>query len=75
MRLTHISIVLVMCQCLTNVFVCSYSQLMEFVDGQFPPLGLECVDSSQDFCHIKEEFNTFNYWRQPTATVELPDDL
>jgi hypothetical protein len=48
---------------------------MEFVDGQFPPLGLESVDSSQDFCHIKEEFNTFNYWRQPTATVELPDDL
>lgn len=53
----------------------SYAQLMEFVDGQFPPLGLESVDSSQDFCHIKEEFNTFNYWRQPTVSVELPDIL
>lgn len=49
---------------------------MEFVDGQFPPLGLESVDSNQDsVCHIKEEFNTFNYWRQPTASVELPDIL
>ena len=53
----------------------SYPRLKEIVDGQFPPLQLSQSKSSQEFYHINEEFNTFNYWRQPTVEVELPTDI
>lgn len=53
----------------------SYPSLMEFVDGQFSPLQLSHSKSSKEFYHINEDFNTFNYWRQPTVEVDLPIDI
>ena len=55
--------------------LCSYPQLKEIVDGQFAPLRLGRSNSTQEVYHINEDFNTFNYWRQPTVEVDLPTDI
>lgn len=52
---------------------------MEIVDTQFPPLRcrlpsihLEVYEDPKE--DIKEEYNTFNYWRTP-MDVELSFDI
>ena len=45
---------------------------MALVDAQFPPVMMDVT--SDEKLNIKEEFNTFNYWREPVAD-ELPLEL
>ena len=43
---------------------------MELVDTQFP--SLKSTEEPEDQKNTKEEFNTFNYWREPILKYELP---
>lgn len=55
------------------MFCDSYMHLREMVDRQFPPI--DSVDSgSTNEESIKEDYNTFNYWRIP-VDAELPFEL
>ena len=56
---------------------------MAFVDAQFPPLKYSISETEEtdsanatdiEACNIKEDFNMFNYWRDPMGLV-LPFDL
>lgn len=51
----------------------SYVDMMAFIDAQFPPIGYEVIASDPEK-EPKEEFTTFNFWKDPILH-ELPFDL
>ena len=47
---------------------------MGFVDAQFPPVKFaDSVLEEEDYCDIKEDYNTFNFWRPPPPSIQLPE--